>query len=108
MKFFNDLKYSGFYPLATWYMPIHCDNCHYEGKCAANKYNSTFFILSTLLVVGLIYSYFKFSGSTTLVTGGVVVIGAYLAYFFRAQKYDCPKCNGCYGTPLKFHQVLKK
>lgn len=112
MKIFNDLKFFGLYPMATWYIPIHCDNCHYEGKCGVDKYNYTFFILATLFVLGTILTIYYLPDMRSryangLITGGIVVLGAYLSYFFRAQKYPCPQCYGCYGTPLKFHHYLK-
>ncbi|MBA2404318.1 MAG: hypothetical protein H0V66_06070 [Bdellovibrionales bacterium] len=90
-------------------MDIHCDNCGYEGPGYVDKYNYGFFLISTFaLIFSLIFLRRPvfMSGSRSGFTGIYVLVAAYLGYFFRPQKYHCPKCRGKWGTPLSFHKLL--
>lgn len=106
-------SYYGLYPISTWFMSIHCENCRYEGKTGTNWYKYSFFIVATIFVLIV----FSFNGITLsrsilnsrrLVSSSLYLYLAYIVYFFRPQKYYCPCCKGDQGIPLKFYQYIKR
>ena len=106
-------SYYGFYPIQTFWMEIHCGNCHFEGRCKLNKVHYALSLLAFIFTaIALYFAYERFTGHHRRTLG--LLIGAasafiYVAYHFcKPQKYFCAKCGSKDGTPLKFHRYLNR
>ena len=107
---YNYLHYYGLWPIATFYKKIHCLNCKYEGKCGIEKSIYAFFIICSLSVYYVwtvrpdnIPVLIEIKKNAIL---NRAIIIPYLTFFFRAQKYHCPKCRRNEGLPLKLYREI--
>ena len=106
-------SYYGFYPIQTWWMQIHCGNCHHEGQCRLNKVHYGLSLLA-FIVTGFITYYIYTHVLGYYRRGFRLFVPAlfafiYVAYHFcKPQKYFCAKCGNKDGTPLKFHRYLNR
>ncbi len=112
MKWLGLFKFYGLYPISTWFIKIHCEKCLYEGKSGIDWYNYTFFICATLFVIPTFLfaelSIFRSFSTNSGFNSTATIYIAYLGYFFRPQKYYCPKCKGNHAIPLSFYQYLNR